>query len=309
MVKNRLMSLFPAAEVKILDYSSDEGKKLYTDLGLKLLPAVLFGKEVEKAQGYARIKRGLKPMGDYLTLGSGAKFDPTKEICDNGQDDTNNGKVDCADSDCANTLLCSKEIPGKLDVYVMSQCPYGVKALDAMKEVLDNFGSDINFDVHFIATAKGDGFESMHKQAEVDEDIRELCAINHYRKDHKYMKYILCRNKDIRSTDWQSCTGSNGINTKVMEKCVNGEEGKSLLRKDIQFAQALGFGGSPTWVANNKFKFSGIDAETIRRNLCQHNKGLKNCDKKLSGPPNKKGGGSCGNCGGGSGGGGGGSCK
>ena len=29
----------------------------------------------------------------------------------------------------------------------MSQCPYGVKALDAMQEVLKNFGNAITFDV------------------------------------------------------------------------------------------------------------------------------------------------------------------
>jgi glutaredoxin len=302
MWKHRFTGLFPTAEIKILYYSSDEGRKLYADLGLEKLPAIIMGKEVEKTHGYARVKRRLRPVGDYLSYRVGAKFDPTKEICDNGKDDTNNGIVDCADSDCADALVCRKEIAKKLDVFVMSHCPHGVRALDVMKEVLENFGNEINFEVHFIASAKGDGFESLHKQPEVDENIRELCAIKHYRKNYKYMDYVLCRNKNIRSTDWQSCTGKNKINTKVMEKCINGEEGKSLLRKDIQFAQELGITASPTWVANNRFKFSGDNAETVRRNMCQHNKGLKNCDKKLSGPQIRRGRGGC-DCGGG------GSCK
>jgi hypothetical protein len=34
---------------------------------------------------------------------------------------------------------------------------------------------------------------------------------------------------------------------------------------------------------NNKYKFSGIDAETVRKNLCDHNKDLKGCENKLSG--------------------------
>ena len=38
-------------------------------------------------------------------------------------------------------------------------------------------------------------------------------------------------------------------------------------------------------VANGKYKFSGIDAETVKRNLCQYNKGLANCDKALSAAP------------------------
>ena len=35
------------------------------------------------------------------------------------------------------SLLCREEKKNALDVFVMSQCPYGVLGLDAMKEVLD----------------------------------------------------------------------------------------------------------------------------------------------------------------------------
>ncbi len=45
---------------------------------------------------------------------------------------------------------------------------------------------------------------------------------------------------------------------------------------------------------------TGIDAETVKKNLCEHNPGLKGCDKTLSGPPTAPDGkpadqGSCGN--------------
>jgi len=79
-----------------------------------------------------------------------------------------------------------------------------------MKEVLDAFGKDIQFNINFIASAAGDGFQSLHGQGEVDEDIRELCAITKYAKDMKYMDYIWCRNQDIKG-DWKKCTGDNGI--------------------------------------------------------------------------------------------------
>jgi hypothetical protein len=315
----RLKNMFPGAEVTILDYADEAGKKMYTDLELKLLPAILFGKEIEKADNYDRVKRFLSPKGEYLEFRSGAKFDPSKEICDNniddtgngmidckdadckgdqacmekcenGKDDTGNGLVDCADPDCKDTLVCRKEKPKKLEVFVMSQCPYGVKALNAMAEVLDNFNKQIDFEVHFIANEEGDGFRALHGQPEVDENIRELCAIKNYGKDYKYMDYILCRNKNIRSTEWKACTGENGISADVIEKCFNGE-GKQLLRDDIKIANGMAIGASPTWLANNRFKFQGIDAETVKTNMCTHNKNLPNCDKKLSGPPAQQGGG------------------
>lgn len=189
----------------------------------------------------------------------------------------------------------------------MSQCPFGVKALNAMSEVLKNFNNGIAFNINFIVSAEGEGFKSLHGQPEVDEDIRELCAIKNYKNKFKYLDYILCRNKNITSANWQECTGSNGINAGVIEKCFAGE-GKQILRENIKIAAGLGIGASPTWLANNKFQFSGLSADEIKTQLCKHNEALKNCDKKLSGPePGGKGGG-CGGGGGECGGGGKGSC-
>jgi len=317
--------MFPGAAVTILDYGDAEGKKMFDDLGIKLLPAVLFDQKVKEADNYSRIQRFLKPNGNYLEFRSGAKFDPSKEVCDNGiddtgnglvdckdpdckrdavcmekcdngKDDTGNGLVDCADPDCKDTIACRKELPNKLEVFVMSQCPYGVRALNAMEEVLKNFDNKINFEIHFIANElPGGNFRSMHGQGETDEDIRELCVIKKYPKNFKYMEYILCRNKNIKSSNWQACTGENGIDTAAIQKCFEGDEGKKLLSEDIRIANGMGIGASPTWLANNKFKFSGIDAETIKTNMCKHNANLPNCDKKLSGPPPRQagGGGAC----------------
>ena len=277
-----MQRLFPGAKVKNLDFSSPEGKKLYAEAKLKYLPAVLFDDTVKKAEGYARIKRWLRPAGKYQNLRVGAKFDPNAEICDNGKDDTGNGKVDCADESCKEKMVCRKEEPKRLDLFVMSHCPFGIKALNAMKEVLDNFKGELNFNIHYIGRKKPDGtLTSMHGSKEVEEDKRELCAMKYYPKDYKYMEYIWCRNKNIRSDDWKSCA-KDGIDAAKIEKCANGEEGKKLLADSFEFSNKLGFGASPTWLANNRFKFSALDAESVRRNICQHNKGMKNCDKKLS---------------------------
>jgi len=292
-----LKGVFGGLQPKSVDYNTDEGKKLYKDANLKLLPAFLFDDSVNKdAEGSKRLARWLKPQGTYKSLAVGSKFDPTAEICDNKKDDTGNGKVDCADDTCKQNLLCRKEKKKSLDVFVMSQCPFGVKALNAMEEVLANFKGELDFNINFIATAQGDGFKALHGQPEVDENIRELCAITHYPKNHKYMDYILCRNKNIRSTDWQSCTGKNGIKTKVIEKCFSGGEGKKLFTENIKIGNGLGVSGSPTWLANNRHKFSGIDAETIKQNICKHNEGMKGCENTLS-KSNKSsaGGAKCGN--------------
>jgi len=258
--------------VEVVDYTEPEGKKLYKAIGGGKLPLLVFDETLDDdPEAKAGIARGTRKKGDYRVLNVKGDWNP--ECADPGG---------CNRKECKNTLRCRKETKNTLEVFVMSQCPYGVLALNAMDEVLDNFGDGLDFQVHFIAngTAK-DGFKALHGQPEVDENIRELCAIKHYPKDHAYMDYIWCRNENIKSNDWESCTGENGISAAKIRTCFEGE-GKRLLEEDIAVANALGIGASPTWLVNGRHKFSGVDAETIRKNVCEHNPKLKGCENKLS---------------------------
>ncbi|HLU65734.1 MAG TPA: DsbA family protein, partial [Kofleriaceae bacterium] len=146
----RLRSILGGIEVKHLDYGSPEGKALYDQLvaagaGFQHLPAVLLGPEVEKdSEGYPEIERFLRPVGDYRELRLGGTFDPKAEICGNdGVDDDGDGAADCKDKDCAETLGCRPRKPKTLDLFVMSQCPYGARALIAAQEFVDHMGKDV----------------------------------------------------------------------------------------------------------------------------------------------------------------------
>ncbi len=287
-LEGRIKSDIEGLSVQKVDYMTDEGKALYKELTgispeMKYLPVILFTKSIDADKdGKSALERWLRPVGDkYYSLAIGGSFDPTAEICDNKIDDDGNGKVDCDDDGCKSKLVCRPETPKTLDVYVMSQCPYGAKALIAMKEVLDNFKNDIKFNVHFIGDVNNGNLSSMHGQSEVDEDIREICAIKHYSKNYKFMDYLVCRSKDYRNNDWKACTGSNGIDEKVIQKCFDGE-GKELLKKSFEESKNAGMSGSPTFLANNKYQFGGIDAETIKTNYCKYNQGQAGCENKLS---------------------------
>ncbi len=271
MIKNRIAN----PVIKNLDFSDPEGKKLYDDLKPGNLPVVIFDNTLdgdkEAAEGFGR---GLKAAGAFKVMAVGGEWNP---VC--------MAEGGCALDECKNTLSCRKEAPNKLEVFVMAQCPFGVKGLNAMEEVLKNFGNKIDFTIHYIGDGDAKaGLKSMHGPGEVDEDIREMCAIKHYAKDYKYMGYILCRNKDIRSADWEACTGDKtGVDKAVIKKCFEGDEGKQLLEAEFKTSQSMGIGASPTWLANNRYKFSGVDAATVGKNLCDHNKELKGCENKLSG--------------------------
>ena len=281
MMKRRF---FPRLKVTNMDWSSAATRKLYRKLGLTSLPTVVFEKGVEKASKFNTLNRFLDQKGAYWVLTKvGVTHDPTREICHNGIDDTGNGRVDCADAQCKQTLVCRKKVPRKLDVFIMSQCPYGVRAVNALKQVLPHFRGRLRLGIHYIATKTATGFSAMHGQSEVDENIRQLCAMKHYARRDQYLKYIWCRFQGTgwRGNAWQKCA-TGGISPITIERCWKGAEGKQLLEQDIKLARTLGIGASPTWLANNRHTFSGISATQIWTRVCKHNKKLKGCKNPIS---------------------------
>ena len=139
----------------------------------------------------------------------------------------------------------------------------------------------IDYEVHYIANEAGDDFSSLHGQYEIDEDIIQLCIKKH--SPHAWMEYMYCRaTKGVKDKDWSICGDETEVDTSSTELCFISGEGEELLREDIKIANALGVGGSPTWLANNKYQFGGIYAEDVKDNFCKYND-LKGCDTKLSG--------------------------
>ncbi len=277
----QIKSVFPGLVVQSLDYSDAEGKQKYDDLGLDRLPAILFDDTVKADEAYAQVEPYLTPMGEYLYLEIGADFNPKAEICDNGIDDTGNGMIDCKDPDCTGNLLCRAEKKNDLQVFIMSDCPYGRKAIEALKPVIENFEGKIKYDVHYIAGETAGGFNSLHGQYEVDEDIIQLCVKEH--SPSAWFDYLYCRSiNGVRGVDWKKCAAETNVDADAVQACFEGEEGASLLREDIKIAESLGVGGSPTWMANNKYMFSGIDSETVKANFCQYNPTVEGCENTLS---------------------------
>jgi predicted DsbA family dithiol-disulfide isomerase len=280
-MESQLTKIFPGASMRRLEYGSDDGRKLYNSTGVRYLPAVLFDDGVKADTGYTSIQRYLTPAGGLMSLRIGATFDPTEEICDNHVDDTGDGKVDCADSDCKEKLVCREEKPKTLEVFIMSECPYCSAALTSMKDVL-NASKDMRFSIHYIAAYSNetDTIISLHGQGEVDEDMRQLCAMKYYPEE--YMGYIWCRLNDSKDADWKACAEKNGMNAAKMGTCAGGGEGRGLLIEDMKLAGALGINASPTWLVNNRDQFNGIDAQTILSNYCLRNQDDTGCNNRTT---------------------------
>jgi len=187
-------------------------------------------------------------------------------------------------------------VPNNLKLFVMSQCPYGSLAVKAMDEVLAAIGDNIDFELYFIANDAGDGtFSSLHGQPEVDENIRQVCAMEHY--PDTYFDYVLCQAEDIGAVEanWEGCAADNGLDVETIRTCADGDEGTALFRENIKEANSRGIGGSPTFVVNNKKTLGGAQpAEAIKQSVCSSNPGLAGCDETLTEASAAPQGGGCG---------------
>ena len=268
-----LTQLFGSSlDYKVYDYSDSNAQSLLKSTGLKLLPVALFTSSVTSSPSYSAVGSYLKPAGSYLSLAIGAEFDPT---CYDSS-----GAALCSDTRCSPLLECRDIKKNTLDLFVMSHCPYGIQAMNSMKEVLGAL-KNITFNLHYIADESGGVFNSLHGQSEVDDDIRELCAMKYYPTNYKWFDFVSCRNKDT-SAEWTACVTSNGMDLSKIKACAEGQEGKDLLSSDIKIATALKVSASPTFLANNQHMYNAITATDIQKQICGYNAGMIGCGATLN---------------------------
>ena len=277
-----MQALFPGLKLERLDYLDPKGKALFAEEKVQLLPAILFDESVKAGEAWTEVEPYLVPTasGKYLSLRMGARFDPLAEICDNKVDDTGDGKVDCEDPGCQGRLLCRPEVPGKLEVFIMAFCPYGVQAIMALKEVQKAFGDTLKIEVHYVADMDGDKLVSMHGPEEAEEDLRQMCI--RALAPAKQLPYMWCRYETLEGGTWEGCATKVGVEPKDVAACVSGPQGVQLAMAEVKLGMDLGIEASPTWVAHNRLMFNGIDAETVRQNVCTDTFKPQGCDKPLS---------------------------
>lgn len=148
--------------------------------------------------------------------------------------------------------------PGVMDLFVMSQCPYGVRAEDLIiKAKKDgNFPSDKTVRVRYIVNYTPEqGFNSLHGSGEWEENIRQLLIAKYY--PEKFWKYLEIRNKDYRSSRWDKAMEEAGINVKKIMKKFD-TEGVELLKEEAKYAREYNISASPSLVWEGKVQM-GLD--------------------------------------------------
>ncbi|WP_428042102.1 hypothetical protein [Candidatus Avelusimicrobium fimicolum] len=153
--------------------------------------------------------------------------------------------------------------PGVMEIFVMSQCPYGVMAenlvIQAQQDGKMPAGKDIR--VRYIVNySDKDGFSSLHGSGEWEENIRQLLIAKYY--PEKFWKYLEIRNKDYRSSRWDKAMDEAGINSKKIMKKFD-TEGVELLKAEAKYTQEYGINASPSFVWEGKVQLDFGSASEI----------------------------------------------
>jgi glutaredoxin len=193
------------------------------------------------------------------------------------------------------------------ELFVMSFCPYGVQAENAMDPVVSLLGTKANITVRYIATVGGttvDSVNSLHGPTEAKEDIRQLCIAKYY--PQQLWPYLMdfdknCQDASVRQNTsvYNSCraniTGKLGIDNQKIETCASGSEGLALLSADEAITKKYGVTGSPTLIINGQ-RYSGARTpDAFKQFICDRFENPPaECSVNLSAQAAAAGSGSCG---------------
>ncbi|MBU2104321.1 MAG: DsbA family protein [Nanoarchaeota archaeon] len=147
-----------------------------------------------------------------------------------------------------------------VELFVMSFCPYGVRAENNILPVIDLLKDSIEFQIRYIVNVNGDTISdvgSLHGLTETKENARQL-VINKYYPD-KFLNYIQNFNnncyqygQDETQLDacWKNEATKLGIDTSKVESLAYGTEGVNLLKAEEAEADKYSVSGSPTLIIN-----------------------------------------------------------
>ena len=185
----------------------------------------------------------------------------------------------------------------KLDFYVMSFCPYGNQAEEAIEPVYRLMKDKISFNPHYVVYANYHGGEadyciadgkycSMHGIQELNQDIRELCAAKYLGMD-KYFDFILAINKKCSSvnadTCWEQVAKDLKLDVNKIRTCQE-KEAVELAANEFNLNQQLGVSGSPTVFINDLDYNGGRTPQSYLDAVCaKFTTKPAQCSQKLAG--------------------------
>jgi hypothetical protein len=245
-IEPRVKIDFSNITVNYVDAGSAQGQDYINTLGITSLPAAFFTSDFTQAVNASAYQNNqwVVPVGSYYVLNIQGTMDLTRE---------------------------ESETP-RVDLFVMSECPYGVPAQQAMidaKSLIPGFELIMHYignvysetEWNALSTEYQNYYEqygmceqktnnkyycSLHGPGEVENNIAQLCAMNYYEDWTSFIEAHINNNMNISKAIQEV-----GYNETLMNECINSEIGWDLYEEDITIAEERLIGSSPTYVYDN----------------------------------------------------------
>ena len=216
-----------------------------------------------------KIKLGTNEFDSYISKDGKFLFPNVIDISATKETTTADGSNTTATTSAASCDELTKTDNPMLEVYVVSQCPYGLQIQRAMAEAVANAPELANYiKVRYIGSTDGKTIESMHGEAEATENLRQICIREE--QSAKYWKYTSCY---IKAGDSASCLSSTGVDTGSLTSCMSdASRGVAYASEDFSLADSNSVSGSPTLMLGNanidESGFGGRSADAIKKIVC-----------------------------------------
>jgi len=178
----------------------------------------------------------------------------------------------------------------KVELFVMSHCPYGTQIEKGILPVVEALGKNIDFQLKFVDYA-------MHDKKELDEQMRQYCI--NKEQGAKLLPYLKCF---LKAGDSSACLKEQKIDEKKLSACVSATDKQFKITESYNNKDSWGssfppfniykddntkYGvqGSPTLVINGKQISAGRDAASLAKAICgafNDGKKPKECDNKFA---------------------------
>jgi len=163
----------------------------------------------------------------------------------------------------------------KVELFIMSHCPYGTQMEKGILPVLETLGDSIDFELRFCDYA-------MHGKKELDEQLSQYCVQKN--NPEKLQDYLNCFLAD--ETKGAECLASIGVNQGQYDTCVASADkqykvtemfnDKSTWKSgrypsftiDEDDNKKYGVTGSPSLVLNGSKIQSGRDSASLLKTIC-----------------------------------------
>lgn len=185
----------------------------------------------------------------------------------------------------------------KVELFVMSFCPYGNRGEDTMLPVYNLLKEKVEWNINYIVSVSGDEIRSLHGQPETDQDIREVCVKKDFGLD-KFWQFVTYVNQNCGSNGdcWEDAAESIGVDTSKIQTCFE-EEGLDLMKNEAKISNDAGASGSPTLLingVNSRAVYQYGNSEVYKQAICSAFTNIpEECNIVLNSTTSANTGGSC----------------